>query len=90
MDETTLRLDGNALAGPFQEIFVHEMTAAQVSCAHCGRVEPVGAEHVYAHAPGAVVRCRHCEGLLMVIVQGGGKYRLTFQGSRWLEIPEGG
>ncbi len=89
MDETMLRLDGNALAGPFQDIFVHEMTSAKVSCSHCGRVEPVGAEHVYAHAPGAVVRCRHCEGLLMVLVQAGGRYRLTFQGARWLEIPEG-
>jgi hypothetical protein len=90
MDESSLRVDGNALAGALQEIFIHEMTAAEVSCAHCGRVEPVGAEHVYAQAPGAVVRCRHCEGLLMVLVQCRGSYRLTLQGSRWLDIPERG
>lgn len=88
MDETSLRLDGNALAGSFQEIFVHEMTSAEVECAHCGKVEPVGAEHVYTHAPGSVVRCRHCEGLLMVIVEGGGRCRLTFHGCTWVDIPE--
>ncbi len=88
MDETNLRLDGNALAGAFQEIFALEITAARVRCGHCGRIEPVGAEHAYTQAPGAVVRCRHCENVLMVLVEARGRYRLSFQGSSWLEITE--
>lgn len=88
MDETSLRLDGNALGGAFLEIFLHEMTSAQVECAHCGKVEPVGAEHVYMHAPGSVVRCRHCEGVLMVIVQNAEGYRMAFHGCSWLDLRE--
>lgn len=86
MDETSLRLDGNALGGAFLEIFVHEMTSARVECAHCNAVEAIGAEHVYMHAPGAVVRCRHCEGVLLVIVQNADGYRLTSQGCTWLDL----
>jgi phage FluMu protein Com len=86
MDETSLRLDGNALGGAFQELFVQEVTSAHVECAHCGKVEPIGAEHVYMHAPGAVVRCRHCESVLMVLVDTGSGYRLAAQGCAWLEM----
>jgi phage FluMu protein Com len=86
MDETSLRLDGNALAGAFQDIFVQEVTVAHVECAHCGKVEPIGAEHVYIHAPGAVVRCRHCESLLMVLVSVPGGYRLAFEGCAWIDV----
>jgi phage FluMu protein Com len=88
VDETSLRLDGNALAGSLGEIFVHEMTSARVKCARCGRIEPVGAEHVYTQAPGAVLRCRHCENVLMVLADGGGRLRLAFQGCTWLEVPQ--
>ena len=86
MDETSLRLDGNALAGTFQDIFVQEVTSARVRCGHCGKVEPVGAEHVYMHAPGSVVRCRHCENVLMVLVQNAEGYRMAFQGCAWIDL----
>ena len=36
MDETQLRLDGNAAAGMLREIFVHEMSTARGACASCG------------------------------------------------------
>jgi Family of unknown function (DUF6510) len=86
MDETSLRLDGNALGGEFQQIFAQEVTSAHVQCGNCGKVEPIGAEHVYMHAPGSVVRCRHCESVLMVIVEAPSGYRLAFQGCTWLDI----
>jgi phage FluMu protein Com len=88
MDETSLRLDGNALAGAFQDIFVQEVTVAHVQCAHCGKVEPVGAEHVYMNAPGAVVRCRHCENVLMVLVDSPAGYRLSFKGCAWISLQD--
>jgi phage FluMu protein Com len=88
MDETSLRLDGNALAGAFQDIFVQEVTVANVQCAHCGRVEPVGAEHVYVNAPGAVVRCRHCESVLMVVVDSPAGHRIAFRGCAWIDLQE--
>lgn len=89
MDDTSLRLDGNALGGEFQEIFAQELTSARVRCGHCGKVEPIGAEHVYMHAPGSVVRCLHCESVLMVIVQGPSGYRLALHGCAWLDLQGG-
>ena len=86
MDDTDLRLDGNAVAGSLGEIFTSDVTASDVQCGRCGKVEPVGAELVY-QGPGAVVRCRHCSNVLMVLVEGGARRRLTLQGCRWLEIP---
>jgi hypothetical protein len=84
------RLDGNAIAGLLGELFVPEMTAARGRCASCGAVEPLGAEHVYAHplAPGVVVRCAHCDNVLLVLVHRGGRRRLCAIGVTWIEIRE--
>jgi hypothetical protein len=86
MDGAGLRVDGNALAGVLGEVFVHEMTSARIACDGCGEVEPIGAEHAYMQAPGIVLRCRHCEDVLLVITQRGGRYLLGFKQSRWLQI----
>jgi Family of unknown function (DUF6510) len=90
MDETQLRLDGNAAAGIFRELFVHEMTVARGACASCGSIAQLGAQELYMFplSPGAVLRCNRCHGVLMVVVHGGGRYRAGLQGLSWLEIPE--
>jgi hypothetical protein len=90
MDETELRLDGNAVAGILQEAFLPEVTSARGRCAACGEVGEMGAQHLYMypHSPGAVLRCRYCEGILAVIVRGGGRLRLAMQGMVWLEVPD--
>jgi hypothetical protein len=86
MDDADLRVDGNALAGVLGEVFVHEMTSARIACDGCGEVEPIGAEHAYMQAPGIVLRCRHCEDVLLVLTQRGTRYLLGFKESRWLQI----
>lgn len=90
IDAQEQRLDGNAAAGLFQEVFVHELTAARGACATCGAVGEVGAQHLYMapRAPGAVLRCATCEAVLMVVVHAGGRFRLGLQGLVWLEIQE--
>jgi hypothetical protein len=90
MDETQLRLDGNAAAGIFRELFVHEMTVARSACASCGSIAQMGAQELYMFplSPGAVLRCNRCHAVLMVVVHGGGRYRVGLQGLSWLEIPE--
>ncbi len=90
MDETQLRLDGNAAAGIFRELFVHEMTVSRGACASCGSIAQMGAQELYMFplSPGAVLRCNRCHGVLMVVVHGGGRYRVGLQGLSWLEIPE--
>jgi hypothetical protein len=62
-------LDGNAAGGLLHEVFGHDMTAAVGTCAACGAVGPVAETVVYLDAPGTVIRCRTCAGVLMVIVR---------------------
>lgn len=87
MDESELRLDGNALAGRLRDIFAREMTPALACCASCGHVAPLGAAHLYAGqpAPGAVLRCEGCEEVLLVLVERGGRWRLGTPGLRWID-----
>jgi hypothetical protein len=90
MDDRELRLDGNAAAGLFQDLFTDDVTIARGACASCGAVAEMGAQHVYMYhqAPGAVVRCRGCDAVLMVLVHGGGRLRLGLRGLAWLEVRE--
>lgn len=87
VDDTTLRLDGSAMAGLLHELFVDDVTAAQGACASCGSVARIGAQQLYMYprSPGAVLRCAGCENVLMVIVQKEGCIRVGFQGLAWLE-----
>jgi Family of unknown function (DUF6510) len=88
MDDASLRLDGNAAAGLLGELFSVDLTTARCCCGGCGAAEPLGAEAVYASAPGTVVRCVHCDHTLAVIVRGGGRYWLGVSGVAWLEVPD--
>lgn len=64
-----LMLDGNALAGRLQELFGAEMTASPAECAHCGAAGPLGALLAFVQAPGLVVSCPACEGVMLRIVE---------------------
>ena len=88
MDETQLRLDGNAAAGLLREVFVPDLSAARGACAACGTIAPMGSQHLYMYplSPGAVLRCTTCQEVLMVFVHAGGRYRLGLRGLTWLEI----
>lgn len=81
-----LTLDGNAVAGLLSEIFVLEVTAAGACCEGCGAVEAVGALRAYVDAPGTVLRCRHCESLLLRVVRDGNRCWLDLRGLRWLQF----
>ena len=83
-----IKLDGNAIGGLLREIFTMEMTTAQSTCAGCGAVNAVGRVEVYVHAPGTVVRCPDCGGVLMRIVHGKGRYWVDLSGTRSLELLE--
>jgi uncharacterized protein DUF6510 len=64
------RLDGNAIGGLLLELFGVELTVATSVCGSCGAAEQVARLDVYVDAPGVVVRCCHCEDVLMRIVRG--------------------
>jgi hypothetical protein len=60
-------LDGNAVAGLWLAAFGEEMTHVVATCATCGGIAPMAEAVVYLRVPGAVVRCRSCGALLMVV-----------------------
>ena len=69
-------LDGNAIAGTLAEVFGGDMTTAIGVCGHCE-----------ARGPVVVVRCRVCDGVLMVITQVHGVYCVDALGLVELQGP---
>ena len=63
------RLDGNAAGGLLGSLFGRDVTAAPGECAHCGTVNLMGAMHVYMRAPGVVLRCPACSGVVLRVVE---------------------
>ena len=82
-----MKLDGNAIGGELFEVFGVEMTVASGVCAECGAVEQVARLEVYVRAAGTVVRCPHCDAVLMRIVRGPDRVWLDLGGVRSLELP---
>lgn len=83
------RLDGNAMAGLLGEIFPFDTTTVVSQCTGCGAVEVLGREIVYADAPGMVMRCLHCNTVLIRVAQGEGRTWLDMRGVVCLQIPTG-
>jgi Family of unknown function (DUF6510) len=79
-----LRLDGNAAAGLLSEVFTAEATTAVAACASCGAEGALGAAHVYANAPGLVVRCPGCSAVLMRFARIRGRVVADLRGSATL------
>lgn len=79
-------LDGNAVAGLLQEIFVPEITSAQIECGACGHTAAIGSLHLYAVQMGAVLRCTHCDDILIRAVHTAHGRWLDMQGARYLRF----
>lgn len=81
-------LDGNAAAGLLAEIFIIEPTVVRSTCAHCGTPAALGAHHLFADAPGAVVRCPTCTEVVLRFARvSGGDLALDLRGSALLVFP---
>jgi Family of unknown function (DUF6510) len=80
-----LVLDGNAAAGILQAVYGAEMTTAVGTCDGCGTAGPVGAVRVY-RAAGLVLRCPHCDAVLMTIVTADERVWIGSRGLRTLEL----
>ena len=86
MTSDAQHLDGNAAGGVLGEIFAFEMTSAEVICAHCDTVGPIGAAVVYASAMGTIVRCPGCGEALIRVAHGPQRYWVDFSGARLLQL----
>jgi antirestriction protein len=85
-DTDARRLDGNALGGPLGELFAADLTAATVTCAHCGGAAPLATHQVYADAPALVVRCPGCTGVVMRCASDQRGIRFEMTGVRLLTV----
>jgi hypothetical protein len=80
-------LDGNAASGALRRVLGVELTASIGRCAGCGREEPLAAAVAYVHAPGLVLRCTGCEGVLLRVVLGPSRAWLDLRGLQVIELP---
>lgn len=83
---TDSHLDGNAVSGPLHTFFAVEITAAVGQCDGCGRIGPLAEATAYVQAPGFVLRCRGCEGVLLRVVEGPGRAWLDMRGLRSVQL----
>jgi hypothetical protein len=81
-----MKLDGNAIGGLLAELFGTEMTATPSVCKGCGAEELLARVDVYVQAAGTVVRCRHCESVLMRVVRAPGRMWVDLSGFRTIEL----
>jgi hypothetical protein len=81
-----LMLDGNAAAGMLAEIFGTDMTASATECAHCGRAGAIGTLVAFTRAPGTVLRCPACLGIVLRITDTGRALMLDARGAVYLRL----
>jgi predicted Zn-ribbon and HTH transcriptional regulator len=79
-------LDGNAVAGILAAAFGSEMTMVPGQCANCGTVNMLAAMRAYVRAPGTVLRCPTCDGVVMRIVETPTSTLVDIQGVAWLRF----
>jgi Family of unknown function (DUF6510) len=87
MTSSNLWSDGNALAGPLQDVLRVDVTTAIGRCTNCGRTAAMAEARVFDHAPGVVARCPACSQVLLRLVQGPGRAWLDMRGLTYLQVP---
>jgi glycerol dehydrogenase-like iron-containing ADH family enzyme len=79
-------LDGNAAAGVLAMAMGGDMTAVPGACAHCGTVSMVAELRAYVRAPGTVLRCPVCAGVVVRIVETPTAVLVDTTGARYLRF----
>jgi Family of unknown function (DUF6510) len=87
MTGPTMWTDGNALAGPLNDVFGPDVTAAVAGCRNCGWSGSMAGVRVFDHAPGVVARCADCDEVLLRLVRGPGRAWLDLRGLDYLQLP---
>lgn len=88
--DADLTLDANAVAGLLREVFAIDVTAAPAQCAHCGNEGEMGTLRAFVRAPGAVLRCSACDGIVLRIVETSTAIYVDARGAARLRFPKGG
>ena len=85
-DEGDVVFDGNSAAGVLAAAFGADMTEVPGQCAHCGTVSLVAELRAYVRAPGVVLRCPACEGVVLRIVETGEATYVDARGATYLRL----
>src|SRR6478752_9988141 len=80
-------LDGNAAAGALGDWFVADMSAEPSECAHCGKVAEFATLIAFVDAPGLVLRCSSCKGVVIRVVDTPRGSFLDARGAAWIRRP---
>jgi Zn finger protein HypA/HybF involved in hydrogenase expression len=73
-------VDGNAAAGELSEVFALEITEAVATCAGCGATGELASVYVYEATIGTVLRCPHCDSVLMRVAHLGDETHMEMRG----------
>jgi Family of unknown function (DUF6510) len=87
MTSSNLWSDGNALAGPLQDVVRVDITTAIGRCTGCGRTAAMAEVRVFDHAPGVIARCPTCDQILLRLVRDRGRAWLDLRGLSYLQVP---
>ena len=82
-------LDGNAVGGMLGTLFAAEMTAVPGKCAQCGTMSAVGSLRAYVRAPGTVLRCPACGGVVIRVVETAEATYVDARGAAYLRFERG-
>ena len=79
-------LDGNAAGGRLRELFALDVTAAEIICDGCGAVAEIGAVPDYGGTMGAILRCDHCDTVILRLTHTPAGLWLDMRGTRRLFV----
>jgi hypothetical protein len=80
-------LDGNAVAGALGDWFGADMSAEPSECAHCGKVAEFATLIAFVDAPGLVLRCSSCKGVIIRVADTPHGSYLDARGAAWIRRP---
>jgi hypothetical protein len=86
MIEDTVRLDGNAAAGPLSRFFAFDPTLLMITCANCGVESPLGRLHLYGGTHGIILRCIACGEVNLRAREVGESFSLDSRGAALLTL----
>jgi hypothetical protein len=89
VDESELRVDGNAVAGILAQVLAVDPTMVLAACAGCGASSALGAMPAYHHGMGAVLTCPGCAAIMIRIGTPSGRVVLDLRGARWVQVDVG-
>jgi len=78
----TAPLDGNAAGGLLSELFAFDVTAARVICEGCETEGEIAQARVYGGSMGALLRCAHCNTVLIRLTHTPRGFFLDMRGTR--------